>query len=58
MSQLNNDSLLLFVDDILRQRQIAVEKFNKMFGRNIKVSFVSNLEAENTQGGNGNVTTD
>ena len=62
-AQLNNDSLLPLIDDMLRQRQIGVEKINKMFGTNITVSLASSWEdrqeaTENAEGGNGNVTID
>ena len=43
-AQLNNDSLLPLIDDMLRQRQIGVEKINKMFGTNITVSLASSWE--------------
>ncbi len=43
-SQLNNDALLPLVDDMLRQRQIAADKINKMFGTNIKVGLASAWE--------------
>lgn len=43
-SQLNNDALLPLVDDMLRCRQEAAEKVNKMFGTNISVSLDSSWE--------------
>lgn len=36
-SQLNDDMLHPLIDDMLKQRQIALEKVNKMFGTNITV---------------------
>lgn len=38
---LNIDVLLPFVDDMLNERQIAVDAINKMFGTNIQVDFSS-----------------
>lgn len=43
-SQLNNDALLPLVDDMLRCRELAVEKVNEMFGTNIRVSLASSWE--------------
>lgn len=43
-SQLNNDALLPLVDDMLKCRQIGVEKVNKMFGTNITVELASSWE--------------
>lgn len=43
-SQLNNDALLPFVDDMLTQRQIAAEKVNAMFGTDISVKLSSAWE--------------
>lgn len=43
-SQLNNDALLPFVDDMLRQRQEGAEKVNAMFGTSISVSLASSWE--------------
>ena len=40
-SQMNNDALLPFVDDMLKMRQEKVEKVNEMFGTNISVDFAS-----------------
>lgn len=40
-SQLNDDALLPLVDDMLRCRQIAVDKVNKMYGTNITVDLAS-----------------
>lgn len=38
---MNEDALLPLIDDMLRQRQIAVEKINKMYNLNISVSLSS-----------------
>lgn len=43
-SQMNNDALLPLVDDMLKCREIGVEKVNSMFGTNIKVSLASSWE--------------
>lgn len=43
-SQMNNDALLPFVDDMLKMRQEKVEKVNEMFGTNISVDFSSSWE--------------
>ena len=43
-SQLNNDALLPFVDDMLRQRQEGAKKVNAMFGTSISVSLASSWE--------------
>lgn len=43
-SQLNNDALLPFVDDMLKQRKEGAEKVNAMFGTSISVSFASSWE--------------
>lgn len=43
-SQLNNDALLPLIDDMLRQREIGIDKVNKMFGTNIRVSLASSWE--------------
>lgn len=43
-SQLNNDALLPLVDDMLRQREIACEKINAMFGTSISVYLNSSWE--------------
>lgn len=40
-SQLNNDMLSPFIDDMLRCRELALEKVNEMFGTNITVSLDS-----------------
>lgn len=53
-SQLNDDALLPLVDDMLRTRQKAVEKVNKMFNTNISVNLYSAwednaIETENAQ---------
>ena len=40
-AQLNEDMLLPFVDDMLRQRQIGVEAVNDMYGTDISVDFAS-----------------
>lgn len=37
-SQMNNDALMPFVDDMLRCREIGIEAVNEMFGLDIKVS--------------------
>lgn len=37
----NVDVLLPFIDDMMNERQIAVEKINEMFGTDIKVDFSS-----------------
>lgn len=43
-SQLNNDALLPFVDDMLRQRQEGAERVNTMFGTSISVTLASSWE--------------
>ena len=43
-SQLNEDMLHPLIDDMLRERQIALEKVNEMFGTNISVRFNSAWE--------------
>lgn len=43
-SALNQDALIPLVDDMLKCRQIAVEKINDMFGTNISVSLGSSWE--------------
>lgn len=43
-AQLNNDSLLPFVEQMLIQRERFVEKVNEMFGTNISVSLDSSWE--------------
>ena len=43
-AQLNNDSLLPFVDQMLRQREIFVEKVNEMFNTQITVELDSSWE--------------
>lgn len=43
-SQLNNDALLPLVDDMLKNRRIAIEKVNKKYGTNITVSLNSSWE--------------
>lgn len=41
---MNSDNLYPFVDDMLYQRQIAVEKINEMFGLEISVDFSSSWD--------------
>ena len=43
-SQLNDDMLHPLIDDMLRERQIGLEKVNAMFGTNITVKFNSAWE--------------
>lgn len=43
-SQLNNDMLMPFIDDMLRCRETALEKINEMYGTNITVSLYSAWE--------------
>lgn len=43
-SQLNNDMLLPYIDDMLRCRQNCFEEVNKKYGTNIKVSLFSAWE--------------
>ena len=43
-SQLNDDMLTPLIDDMLRERQQAIEKVNAMFGTNISVEFNSAWE--------------
>lgn len=40
-AQMNNDALLPLVDDMKKQREIAFEKINKMFGQNWSIDFAS-----------------
>lgn len=40
-SQLNNDALLPFIDDMLNTRKLYAEKVNDMFGTNISVDYNS-----------------
>lgn len=40
-SQMNDDALLPLIDDMLKQRKLACEKINDMFGTNITVDFDS-----------------
>ena len=40
-SQMNDDALLPLIDDMLKQRKLACEKINKMYGTNISVDFDS-----------------
>ena len=40
-SQMNNDALLPYVDDMLKMRQDTCEKVNEMFGTEISVDFAS-----------------
>lgn len=40
-SQLNNDALLPFVDDMLNTRKTYADKVNEMFGTNISVDYAS-----------------
>ena len=40
----NEDTLKPLIDDMLEQRQIAIDEINKMFGTNIKVSLNSSWE--------------
>lgn len=53
-AQMNNDSLLPLVDDMLEMRKKGAEKVNKMFGTNITVDYASSwkdnmVELENMQ---------
>lgn len=43
-SQMNHDSLLPLIDDMLKNRKQAIEKVNEMFGTNITVDFASSWE--------------
>ena len=43
-SQMNSDALLPLVDEMLKQRQLGVERINKMFGTDITVDFASSWE--------------
>ena len=43
-SQMNNDALLPFIDDMKICRENAIEKINKMFGTNISVKYNSAWE--------------
>ena len=36
-SQLNDDALMPFIDDMIANREEGLDKFNKMFGTNVKV---------------------
>ena len=36
-SQLNDDALMPFIDDMIANREEGLDQFNKMFGTNIKV---------------------
>lgn len=60
-SQLNNDALLPFIDDMLNTRKLYAEKVNEMFGTSISVSYNSawednekeiELEQENIENNN------
>lgn len=46
---LNSDTLLPLIDDMLYNRQEAIEKVNKMFGTNITVEFDSAWEDNETE---------
>jgi hypothetical protein len=53
-AQMNNDSLLPLVDDMLEMRRKGAEKVNKMFGTNITVDYSSSwkdnmIELDNMQ---------
>ena len=43
-SQMNSDALLPLVDEMLKQRQLGVDRINKMFGTSIEVDFASSWE--------------
>ena len=43
-SQLNDDALMPFIDDMIANREEGLEQFNKMFGTNIKVKKGSSWE--------------
>lgn len=43
-SQMNNDALLPFIDDMKRCREVAIDKINKMFGTNISIEYNSAWE--------------
>ena len=43
-SQLNDDALMPFIDDMIANREEGLEQFNKMFGTNIKVKKSSSWE--------------
>ena len=43
-SQLNDDALMPFIDDMIANREEGLDKFNKMFGTNIKVKKASSWE--------------
>lgn len=48
-SEMNSDSLLPLVDDMLECRQVALEQVNKMFGTNITVTYASAWEDNQEQ---------
>ena len=48
-SQLNQDSLLPLIDNMLNQRQLACKKINKMFGTNISVELNSSWKKVNEE---------
>lgn len=48
-AQMNEDALLPLIDDMLRQRQIGLEKVNQMFGTDIRVEFNSSWENNETE---------
>ena len=43
-SQLNDDALMPFIDDMIKNREEGLDQFNKMFGTNIKVKKASAWE--------------
>ena len=43
-SALNNDFLLPFIDDMMKNRKEAIEKINEMFGMNIEIDYASSWE--------------
>ena len=43
-SQLNDDALMPFIDDMIANREEGLDQFNKMFGTNIKVKKSSSWE--------------
>ena len=62
-SQMNNDALLPYIDDMKRCRETAIEKINKTFGTNISVKYNSawednQIELENAQENNNENTND